>query len=144
MLSVEQFLSANAGYTCIAQVGQSKLQTSHVRSWNIMEERLFRTHLESADIVISHAGMGNILMAQEMEKPIIVMPRRFDLGENINDHQIDTIKGLGDKNFIYCINEPEELESAILWARDWTPDQAKNRSREALVHAIKEFITDQD
>ena len=42
-----------------------------------------------ADLVVGHAGMGTILTALELGKPIIVLPREAARQEHRNNHQID-------------------------------------------------------
>ena len=44
----------------------------------------------AAKAIVAHAGMGTILTALEMGKPLLVMPRRAALGEHRNDHQLAT------------------------------------------------------
>jgi hypothetical protein len=50
--------------------------------------------IETCTIVVAHAGMGTILTALELGKPVIVMPRRADLREHRNDHQLATARKL--------------------------------------------------
>ena len=50
----------------------------------------------AADAIIAHAGMGTILTALEMGKPLLVMPRRAELGEHRNDHQLATAMRFAD------------------------------------------------
>ncbi|KVN41848.1 glycosyl transferase family 28 [Burkholderia pyrrocinia] len=47
-----------------------------------------------ATLIISHAGMGSILTARRLRKPIVVVPREHRLNEHRNDHQIDTARSL--------------------------------------------------
>lgn len=142
--AVDAFLEKNVDYSCIAQFGDSNLKSSRMKTQEIFEEKEFRQHFQTADVIISHAGMGNILMSVEYAKPIIVMPRRAELNENINNHQADTVKGLQDKHFVRCINESDELEDAILWAKSWKPAGIPHTDMNALISSIKEFITDLD
>ncbi len=46
--------------------------------------------MQAATAIVAHAGMGTILTALEMGKPLLVMPRRAALGEHRNDHQLAT------------------------------------------------------
>ncbi|TCW85521.1 glycosyl transferase family 28 [Burkholderia sp. SRS-46] len=48
----------------------------------------------SATLIISHAGMGSILTARRLRKPIVVVPRQHRLNEHRNDHQVDTAHSL--------------------------------------------------
>ena len=49
---------------------------------------------DTADVIVGHAGMGTILTALDRGKPVIVLPRRADLGEHRNDHQLATARRL--------------------------------------------------
>ena len=57
--------------------------------------REFRAKAQESDVIVAHAGMGSILTALELGKPIVVMPRRAHLGEHRNDHQWATANHLG-------------------------------------------------
>ncbi|KVD84303.1 glycosyl transferase family 28 [Burkholderia stagnalis] len=48
----------------------------------------------TATLIVSHAGMGSILTARRLRKPIVVVPREHRLNEHRNDHQIDTARSL--------------------------------------------------
>jgi UDP-N-acetylglucosamine transferase subunit ALG13 len=55
--------------------------------------------------------MGSIITALEYGKPIIVMPRRGDLRETRNDHQIATAMRLMKRGGItVALNETELIE----------------------------------
>ncbi|MEZ6003184.1 MAG: glycosyltransferase [Planctomycetota bacterium] len=41
-------------------------------------------------MAVAHAGMGTILKALEMGKPVLIMPRRASPGEQRNEHQLAT------------------------------------------------------
>ena len=45
-----------------------------------------------ARVIVAHAGIGTILTARQKMKPLILVPRRFDLGEHRNDHQLATAR----------------------------------------------------
>ena len=46
--------------------------------------------MRSSTAIVAHAGMGTILTALELGKPLLIMPRRAALGEHRNDHQLAT------------------------------------------------------
>lgn len=54
----------------------------------------FLALLDEAELVVAHAGMGSIITALTLGKPIVVMPRRHLLGEHRNDHQVATAQRL--------------------------------------------------
>lgn len=54
----------------------------------------FAELMRAARIVVGHAGIGTVLSAAEHDRPLVVLPRRADLGEHRNDHQLATARRL--------------------------------------------------
>jgi len=57
--------------------------------------------------------MGTIITALELDKPILVMPRRGDLGETRNDHQLATARRLHALGLIEVALDEAELRSRL-------------------------------
>lgn len=73
-----------------AQTGVSGSRFKHLYCAPFMKPDAFRGAMEEAAVIVAHAGMGTILTAAELGKPIVIMPRKAGLGEHRNDHQYDT------------------------------------------------------
>ena len=56
--SVDQFVTENVNFSCIAQIGDSDIQCDAITTHKMLNENEFRTYAENAQIHISHAGMG--------------------------------------------------------------------------------------
>jgi len=69
-----------------AQIGPTEWRPSHIASVPFLETDECHRRIREASLVVAHAGMGSIITALELGKPIVVMPRRADLGEHRNDH----------------------------------------------------------
>lgn len=50
----------------------------------------FKAYFDAADLVITHAGMGNIITCLEEGKLFVMFPRLSKYGEHRNDHQVDS------------------------------------------------------
>ncbi len=72
-----------------------------------------RRKIQQASLIIAHAGMGSIITALEMGKPIIVMPRRSDLNEHRNNHQISTAKKFLEQGTIHVAMDEHELTKKL-------------------------------
>jgi len=92
-----------------AQTGASTYRPDHIRAKPFIDPGEFRKRVESASLVIAHAGMGSIITALELGKHIIVMPRRANLGEHRNDHQIATAKRFAEQGRIIVAFDEQEL-----------------------------------
>ena len=78
-----------------------------------MAPAAYRDACERADFLVAHAGMGAIITALTLAKPIVVMPRRGHLGETRNDHQFATAAKLGAKPGIHVAETEAELPAVL-------------------------------
>lgn len=99
-------------------------------------ERLFTT----ARVIVAHAGIGTILSAKRWGKPLVILPRRHDLGEHRNDHQLATARQVESLPGIHVAWETADLET-LLAQPDLIPaTDAPSPSHAALVTRLKGFI----
>ncbi|WP_395944980.1 glycosyltransferase [Brevundimonas sp.] len=95
------------------QIGRSTYRPKSFEWAESMDPRVFDEKFRSADLVVSHAGIGTILTAQKHGKPIVLFPREARYGEHRNDHQLATSSQLTGRPGIYIARTPEELEVII-------------------------------
>lgn len=97
-----------------AQIGPGARYRPRYIQWaESIPPRECRRRMEAADLVIAHAGMGTILEALVLGKPVIVMPRRADLHEHRNDHQLATARYLAEKLGIKVAMDEASLRSKL-------------------------------
>ena len=73
----------------------------------------YLSKFKDARFVIAHAGMGSIITAMSLAKPIIVLPRRGHLKETRNDHQYGTVRRLVGQPGIYVAMAEEDLPELL-------------------------------
>src|SRR5215217_2444665 len=76
----------------VAQVSNTVIEVKNMKALTFIPPDEFDNYFQQASLIISHAGMGSIITALTMNKPIIVMPRLASLGEHRNEHQTATAK----------------------------------------------------
>ena len=101
--------AAESGKQVFAQIGNSELKPSHIEYKRLLDPNEFRNKMLSAEIVVAHAGMGTIISAMEMGKPILIMPRKSSLGEHRNDHQTATASRFLALNYVSVAFDETEL-----------------------------------
>jgi UDP-N-acetylglucosamine transferase subunit ALG13 len=74
------------------QIGPGEWRPRHMEWMRFMDPPEFRSRCEAAEVIVGHAGMGTIITALELGKRVLVMPRRGDLLETRNDHQLATAR----------------------------------------------------
>jgi UDP-N-acetylglucosamine transferase subunit ALG13 len=150
LVALDDFAAQYPAFNVSAQSGKCKrpLPNTSSRSW--FKPTDFEQAVSDCDIFVSHAGMGNILLAAQHGKPIIIMPRRCKYKEHINDHQLATAEGLKDRPFIFVVNTPEELQNAVLTIAssaqlrsDTNYDESRHNEppqRAQLVNTLRDFL----
>lgn len=73
----------------------------------------YQSRFAQADFVIAHAGMGSIITAMSLARPIVLMPRRAALGEQRNDHQLATVERFRGKPGIFVAMTETELPQVL-------------------------------
>lgn len=76
----------------IAQVGPDSTQRTNLEIHSKLAPQEFEAMFREARVVVAHAGVGSVLSAKRLCRPLILVPRRFDMGEHRNDHQLATAK----------------------------------------------------
>lgn len=96
-----------------AQIGETEWRPSAMRFTAMIAPPDFKKAMQECSVVVAHAGMGSILTALQYGKPILVMPRRGDLRETRNDHQVATAKRFKDLGRVAVAFDESELEREL-------------------------------
>jgi UDP-N-acetylglucosamine transferase subunit ALG13 len=107
--AVDRWAGKQGRSDVFAQTGDGIYQPRHIQHVKQMEPHAFRAKVIAADAIVAHAGMGSILTALELGKPILVMPRRGDLMETRNDHQVATASKLSAFGRVTVAMDEHEL-----------------------------------
>ena len=124
----------------VAQIGNTSYKPKNFKYFSFLEKEHFDFFFREADVVISHAGIGNILLAIDFQKPIIVVPRQKKFNEHVNDHQVQTAKKFEHRGIIQAIYDFDDLNFLKK-----SLERAGNLSGKALTSRgsikIAEFLT---
>lgn len=85
----------------------------HFSSYSIMDKTVFDRYMAESKFVISHAGMGSIITAYTLQKPMIVMPRLRKFREHVNDHQLHTARKFEELGVVMTARDKTELKDKI-------------------------------
>lgn len=97
----------------VGQIGPTDYVPKSIKFARFFGQSEMDELVASSSLLISHAGMGSILTALMSAKPIIVVPRRADLGEHRNNHQMATVRRLSSFELVQPVIDLEDLNAAI-------------------------------
>jgi len=92
-----------------AQIGPGLYKPKHFPFSAFLTPSEFRRRVIECDVMVAHAGMGSIITAFEHGKPILVLPRRGDLNETRNDHQVATAQQFLAQGRVAAAFDEDEL-----------------------------------
>jgi len=93
----------------VGQIGPSTYKPKAVKCFGLVGPDEMRDLQLQADVIIAHAGMGSILTAMELGKPIIVFPRDHTLNEHRNGHQLATADRFELTPGVFVVRSTESL-----------------------------------
>jgi UDP-N-acetylglucosamine transferase subunit ALG13 len=139
--TVDEWAGLRARKDVFAQTGMSDYRPKHIGSKPFVDPAEFRKRVEESSLVVAHAGMGSIITALELGKRIIVMPRRADLGEQRNDHQIATAKRFAEQGrIVVALNEKQLLEKLDQFDVLQETARVSAQASSQLIVTIRTFI----
>ena len=137
---VDQWAGENSDIEIIAQIGNTEYKPVYIKNWScLLDVKKFTEYVKKCDLIVSHAGMGTIITALQYKKPIIVMPRRGDLKETRNDHQVDTARQLSDKVNV-AFNEEDLISSLKNADKLGLTSSCENYAEKGLISEIFDYI----
>jgi UDP-N-acetylglucosamine transferase subunit ALG13 len=149
--AVDSWAGQNSQTDIFAQVGESAALPFNLESQARLTMKEFAGQVADADLLISHAGMGSIITALDLGKPIIILPRLAMHGEHRNDHQLATAGKFADIDGIHLAANENEIASCIervLAAPKLAVETRKvkvgNSRNIELISMVRQFIYDGD
>ncbi len=104
---------AHTGGDIFAQIGHADYRPRSFAFAEFVDSTDFQRLIRQAELIVSHAGMGTILTALQYQKPLLVMPRRAELREHRNDHQLASATRLAELGRIQVAFDEQELVAAL-------------------------------
>lgn len=140
VISLKENLKELQSEKIIIQLGQTKLIKSeneriekleNIIIYDMLKPEKMKDIIKDSDIIITHAGVGTIMECLEMGKEIIVVPRKVENLEHVNNHQEEIAFEMKKKGFLTKVDTYEELENKIimLLKDKYTNEDNKNKKK---------------
>lgn len=131
-----------------AQIGDGTYIPQHMDHARKLSQADFAAVMARAEVIVAHAGMGTVITAGRVGRPLVIIPRIEKWGEHTTDHQIATANWLRDKPGIFVADTDEGLPDAISRARiagaqetARLPALADPAFTDRINKAIREFLS---
>ncbi len=139
--TVDAWAARNRIVDIFAQIGPACYRPVAMPYVDFMEPDLFRRLQEDCSLMISHAGMGSIITAMELGKPIIIMARDHRRKEHRNGHQFSTLKQFANVPGVYPCTSEDELNALLERSDSLTAEPSlAGTAPDAMIDALASYI----
>ena len=123
----------------IAQIGKTYYTPKHFKGIEYLEKSLFDETVRHSNAIISHAGIGSIIIAFEYDKPLLVMPRLARFKEVVNDHQVGIALKFAEAGHLLAAMDESELPAKIEQLKNFVPRPRVNQAGQ-VVARLRRFL----
>lgn len=139
--AVDEWAAETNEQDVFAQIGPDGWKPHHIRFTEFVGPQEFRQQVDAASVIVSHAGMGTIITALERGKPLLIMPRRGDLKETRNDHQVATARKFEEMNRAVVAYDENQLKLQLSRLDSIRTSKAISTSAsQQLIRSLRDFI----
>lgn len=128
VMAMDAWAEQHRDVKIVAQIGPKARIPKFMQSVEFVPPSQVTGLMNEAELIVSHAGMGSVLTALRYQRPIVIMPRKADLGEHRNDHQMATARWLQNRPGVTVCWEEADLAKVL-----------DNRNRSSAIPQLSEF-----
>jgi UDP-N-acetylglucosamine transferase subunit ALG13 len=140
--AVDEWAGVTPGSHVFGQVGPGAYTPRNIEFAAFISPEDCRERMREADAIVAHAGMGTIISALELGKPLLVMPRLTALGEHRNDHQLATAERFGALGRVTVARDAADLAAKLDELEGLNPrDRISPFASDRLISALSTFIS---
>lgn len=137
---IDNLLKENAiKESVFAQIGYSNYSPKYFGYKAFLDREEFDLVEKKADIIITHGGTGAIISAIKKHKKVIAVPRCAQYHEHVDDHQLQIVREFSTQNYIYGLDNCDDLGIAIEKIQDLEFRKYKSNT-ERYIQDIKNFL----
>ncbi|MDR7078852.1 UDP-N-acetylglucosamine transferase subunit ALG13 [Neobacillus niacini] len=124
----------------IAQIGYTNYKPNHYKTFKFLSEAEIERYINSAQVIITHAGTSSIITCMKKKKKTLVVPRLSKYHEHVDDHQLE-IAGLFEaKNAVELVRDIKQLKEKLKIIKEKDYDYLTFNNEE-LLNSISEYIS---
>jgi len=112
---------------------------SHCEQQSFLPMSQFEALLRDSSLIISHGGAGTLINILRAGRVPVVMPRRQQYAEHVDDHQVELIQALAQEGRVVPVFESADLKVGVNEARRRNK-QPRAQSNSQLVELVARAI----
>lgn len=139
--AADHWAGENGGTEVFFQIGDGSYEPAHGAWARTLPATAFRQKLAQCRLFVGHVGMGSILQASEVGRPMLLLPRLRERGEVTTDHQLHTAARLSGRAGLHIVYGVDSLHSELsrLAGSNASLAPARRSAPELLLSKVRQF-----
>jgi len=123
----------------VVQAGFTKYHSPNMKILDLVPILELEDLTHRCDLLITHGGVGSIITGLKNGKKVIAVPRLAQYKEHVNNHQLEIIENFHQSGYLIGIGGTEELKSALLQVKNFSPKPYQSNT-ENMLALVKKCI----
>ena len=123
----------------VVQAGYTKYNSNNMEIFDLVPSDMLESLANEARIIITHGGVGSILMGIKKGKVVIAAPRLKRYKEHTNDHQKQIIEEFSRRGYILELRDFDKLGKLIAKADNFRPKKFVSNTQN-MVKLVDSYI----
>ena len=123
----------------VVQAGYTKYESDKMEIFDFVSNQELEKLVKSSRIIITHGGVGSILMGLKSDKVVIAAPRLKKYKEHTNDHQKQIVSEFSKRGYILELKDFSRLGKLLLKANTFKPKKYVSNTQN-FVHDVENYI----
>ncbi len=125
-----------------AQTGSGLYEPKYFQYQSMISFKKMICMINQAKIVVSHAGVGSTILCLSLGKIPIIISRRSELGEHVDNHQVEFAERMDDIGNVIVANNGDLIEKINNYKEIISDLQPRRKSsRDSLILYLKDYIS---
>ena len=131
-------IAARTGERTIVQTGLGTTLPEHAEHFDFKPRDAILALQLDARVIVCHGGIGSIIDALEVRRPLVIVPRLKKLDEHLTDHQLEVAEAVAKRGWGRVVNDIDELDDAC--ANPPEAAQSYRPAKHRLVAAVRDMV----
>lgn len=105
----------------VVQSGFTKYHSDNMEIFESLDREKFAEFMNTADLIITHGGVGTIMTALKEKKKVLAAARLSKYHEHVNDHQTQILEAFDKDGYIIYMKDLNDLSKYLEQAKTFAP-----------------------
>ena len=123
----------------IVQAGYTKYESKYLEIFDFCSNEKLENLVKQCNLLITHAGVGSIVLGLLNNKKVIACPRLSKYKEHTNNHQLQILDNFSKAGYILALNEEDDFNNVYRQLKNFKPRKYVDNSKK-IVETIDNYL----